>query len=365
MNKKILVTSALASSLMFLGSNAIAQTKIDGSLTIGYKQIYNNSQNRVADRNGLGREAQLNISNSGNLNVGGLKYAAGFALEFDGEAERATDGNTSVSNENTYVDIIAGGTTFTFGVDHIQNSDRTTANFVGMNVEDMDNAGNTFFLSSTGANPKESIGGGIMQKTPFGTLSALYVPNNAHTGGDEDLDLRFNQDAQTTAVTNKDRASAYEFGFAGDLGVKGLAVHAFQNKEKANPGSLNVAKDLEGQNFGASYNFGQITLGVDKKKSKGRYTATEADVNTETSQMAYGLAFAITPTLTLGASYAKADTDGHTSTTALKDEKYMGVALGYNLGPVAAVAQYGQYENAKGVDNTDFDVFYARLSTNF
>ena len=211
MNKKILVTSALASSLIFLGSNAIAQTKIDGSLTIGYKQVYfDKSDAEVGNKNGLGREAQLNISNSGNLNFGGLKYAAGFALEFDGQSERNTNGNTSVSNENTYVDIIAGNTTLTFGVDHIQNSDRTTANFVGMNVEDMDNAGNTFFLSSIGANPKEAIGAGISQKTPFGTLSALYVPNNAHTGGDDDLDAGFSQDAQTTDQSNKDRASAFK-----------------------------------------------------------------------------------------------------------------------------------------------------------
>jgi hypothetical protein len=368
MNKKILVTSALASSLIFLGSNAIAQTKIDGSLTIGYKQVYfDKTADEVNNKNGLGREAQLNISNSGNLNVGGLKYAAGFALEFDGQDERSTNGNTSVSNENTYVDIIAGNTTLTFGVDHIQNSDRTTANFVGMNVEDMDNAGNTYFLSSTGANPKEAIGAGIMQKTPFGTLSALYVPNNAHTGGNEDLDSAFNQDAQSTDQANKDRASAYEVGFAGDLGVKGLNVHAFENKEKANKGSLNENKNLKGQNFGVSYNFGQITLGVDKKKSEGRYTtssSTAGEKDTVTSQMAYGLAYAITPTLTLGASYAKADTTGIAA--SVSDEKYMGVAIGYNLGPVVAEAQYGQYENPKGVNSaSDFDVFYARLSTKF
>jgi hypothetical protein len=371
MNKKILVTSALTSSLIFLGSNAIAQTKIDGSLTLGYKQVYNDlAASKTADRNAFGREAQLNISNSGNLNVGGLKYAAGFSLEFDGTNERdatnSNGNNTSISNENTYVNIIAGDTTLTFGVDHIQNSDRTSANFVGLNVEDMDNGNNTYFLSSTGANPKEAIGAGIMQKTPFGTLSALYVPNNAHTGGDDDLDSGFAtaQDAQSTAVANKDRASAYEVGFAGNLGVKGLNVHAFENKEKANQGSLNSNKNLKGQNFGVSYNLGQLTLGVDKKKSEGRYTTTTAEIDTVTSQMAYGLAYAITPTLTLGASYAKADTTGIAA--SVSDETYMGVAIGYNLGPVVAEAQYGQYENPKGVNSaSDFDVFYARLSTKF
>jgi len=89
MKKNILVTSALAGSLMFLGSNAIAQTKIDGTLVIGYKTIsFDQAASKQTGTRGLGREAQLNVSNSGNLNVGGLKYAAGFALEFDGVSEK-------------------------------------------------------------------------------------------------------------------------------------------------------------------------------------------------------------------------------------------------------------------------------------
>jgi len=365
MKKNILVTSALASSLIFLGSNAIAQTKIDGSLMLGYKQLKNDlAGSKTADMRQFGREAQLNVSNSGNLNVGGLKYAAGFALEFDGATEKSTIGGHSISNENTYVDIIAGDTTITFGVDHIQNSDRTTATFVGLNAEDLEPAGQTYFVSSVGANPKESIGAGVTQKTPFGSFSAYYVPTNGHNGGDDDVDASFNEDAQATAVTNKDRSSAYEVGFVGDLGIKGLNVHAFKNKEKASPGSTNVNKSLEGTNYGVSYNFGQFTVGADKKKSKGRYsTVTDGEINSETSQTAYGAAYAITPTLTLGLNYTKADTTGIAA--SVMAEKSKSVALGYNLGPVAAEVQYGMFENGKGVDTADFDIIYARLSTRF
>lgn len=357
MKKNILVTSALAGSLMFLGSNAIAQTKIDGTLVIGYKTIsYDKATEKQSGTRGLGREAQLNVSNSGNLNVGGLKYAAGFALEFDGASEKNTVGNISIGNENTYIDIIAGNTTLTFGVDHIQNSDRSTAHFVGLNFEDLDN-GHTYLKSAVGANPKESMGAGIIQSTPIGRFSALYVPANGVNGGDEDLD-GMSEDAQGTSVTNKDRASAYEIGFVGDLGVKGLNVHAFKNKEKANVGSENATTGLEGSNYGISYNFGQFTVGADKKKSEGNYAT--ADQSLTTKQTSYGVAYAITPTLTLGASYAKADT-----TTKTTDEKAKTVALGYNLGPVVAEVQYGQFENAKGVSGADSDVFYARLLTKF
>jgi len=357
MKKNILVTSALAGSLMFLGSNAIAQTKIDGTLVIGYKTIsFDQAASKQTGTRGLGREAQLNVSNSGNLNVGGLKYAAGFALEFDGVSEKNTVGNISIGNENTYIDIIAGNTTLTFGVDHIQNSDRSTAHFVGLNFEDFDN-GHTYFKSAVGANPKESMGAGIIQKTPIGSFSALYVPANAVNGGDDDLD-GMSEDAQATAVTNKDRASAYEIGFVGDLGVKGLNVHAFKNKEKSNVGSENATTGLEGSNYGISYNFGQFTVGADKKKSEGNYAT--ADQSLTTKQTSYGVAYAITPTLTLGASYAKADT-----TTKTIDEKAKTVALGYNLGPVVAEVQYGTFENAKGVSGADSDVFFARLLTKF
>ena len=362
MKKNILVTTALASSLIFLGSNAIAQTKIDGTLALGFKEVSNDlAASKVNNVRGFGREAQLNVSNSGSLNVGGLKYAAGFALEFDGAEEKSTAGNISIGNENTYVNLIAGDTTLTVGVDHIQNSDRTSANFVGLNVEDLDNA-NSFFLSSIGANPKESMGAGIVQKTPFGSISALYVPANGVNGLNDDVDGA-SEASQATTVTNTDRSSAYEIGFAGDLGVKGLNVHYFTNKEKASPGSLNVNKSLAGQNYGVSYNFGQFTFGVDKKKSEGKYTTVATEINTETDQMAYGLAFAITPTLTLGANYAVADTTG--ISTSVKDEKFRGIALGYNLGPVVAEAQYGQYINLKGVDEADMDVYFARFTTKF
>jgi len=360
-NKNILLTSALAGSLMFLGSNAIAQTKIDGTLVVGYKSVSQDlAANKINGKSGFGREAQLNVSNSGSLN-NGMKYAAGFALEFDGVSEKNTTGNISIGNENTYVDLIMDNTTFTFGVDHIQNSDRSTAHFVGLNFEDFDN-GDSYFQSSVGANPKEAIGAGIIQKTPFGSFSALYVPANGVNGNDDDLDGI--TDASQGTTINTDRASAYEIGFVGDLGVKGLNVHAFKNKEKSNVGSINATTGLEGTNYGVSYNMGQFTVGVDKKKSTGIYSGTAAENNAERDQMTYGLAYAITPTLTLGASYGKNEITGHT-TTGLVDEKAKTVALGYNLGPVVAEVQYGTFENLKGVAGADSEVVYARFITKF
>jgi len=366
MKKNILVTSALAGSLMFLGSNAIAQTKIDGTLVLGYKTIsFDLAASQKNGTRGLGREAQLNVSNSGNLNVGGLKYAAGFALEFDGTSEKNTVGNISIGNENTYIDIITTtGTTLTFGVDHIQNSDRTSAHFVGLNFEDLDN-GHTLFQSSVGANPKEAIGAGIVQSTPYGNFSYWYVPANGVNGNDDDGDTT-SENAQATTVSNKDRASAYEIGFVGSLGVKGLNVHAFKNKEKSNIGSDNEPTGLNGHNYGVSYNFGQFTVGVDRKKTTGRFTTTDG-IDDTSKQTTYGVAYAITPALTVGASYAKNKTTdvNNEADIGTNDEKAKTIALGYNLGPVVAEVQYGKFEDAKGIAGADSDVFFARLLTKF
>jgi predicted porin len=108
---------------------------------------------------------------------------------------------------------------------------------------------------------------------------------------------------------------------------------------------------------------GQFTVGVDKKKSKGIYSTTAAENNAERDQMTYGLAYAITPTLTLGASYAKNEIKA--VTTAVADEKAKTVALGYNLGPVVAEVQYGTFDNAKGVNGADSEVVFARFITKF
>ncbi len=53
------------------------------------------------------------------LNVGGLDYAAGFAIENDG------DQATTLFNENVYFDLTypGTGTTISFSRDHIQRSD--------------------------------------------------------------------------------------------------------------------------------------------------------------------------------------------------------------------------------------------------
>jgi hypothetical protein len=344
MKNKLMLTSALVGSLV-AGSSAIAQTKITGDLALSYTG--NSSTANLNSARGMGREAQLNVQNSGTTNIAGLGYAAGFSLEFDGNSSAAATDATSISNENTFIDFIMGGTTLTFGVDHIQNSHNNLSPTAAINMAEIHDAQNgVSYTNAVGANPKESIGAGIMQKTPYGTLSALYVPNNADVGS---RDTRFLQD-------KAGRESAYEIGFRGDLGVKALDVKAFVNKEGNNPGV--GVQHIEGKSFGVAYNFGQVTAGVDKQ-----YTQKAVTALSEQKTVQYGVSYAATKDLSL--SVNKSETKD-SAAAATADEEWMQYSIGYSFGPIASSISYVTVDNVGNRSTgADFETVYARLSTKF
>jgi len=361
MNKKLLLTSALASGLAFAGSSFAqtytapqAGTTVSGNLNLNYYGVkYKTDTTTAKSYNGWGRESQLNIANSGTLN-NGLKYSVGFSLEFDGNTDNTSVNGTTgtepstVSNENVFIDIIfPTNTTLTFGLDHIQNSQTTITPSASVNIADASDTRYTTYTNSVGANPKESIGLGLMQKTPFGTLSGWYAPNNADTGG---RDTRVNVDKQG-------RNSAYEVGFVGDLGVKGLTVKAFDNKEtKPNATNATAAThDLEGRSYGVAYNFGDITVGADKTYS----TSTTAVKTTGTT---FGAAYAVNKEISVSVVKAKAEKD----TANTPDEKIMQYAVGYNLGAISVGLDYTTIKNSTNSASVgDVKVGGLKLATKF
>jgi len=78
----------------------------------------------------------------------------------------------------------------------------------------------------------------------------------------------------------------------------------------------------------------------------------------------FGIAFKVSDNLTLGASYAEVEVtvDGVRKSA---DEELFEISLGYNLGPVAAVIQYTDVENAGGANGSDGETIALRLSTAF
>ena len=413
MKNKLLITTALASSLV--AGSALAQTAITGSLTASYKSVQ--GKNNSGNGNSFGKESQINVSNKGKLNIGGLSYAAGFSLEFDGAdgiysyravptltTTNATNSTTSVTSltgsvvanvtvdattrqtgtsgwhlENNYIDIISEstGTTLTISSDHIQNGRGGLANIVGQHAEDF--AGGVartttgYAMDYAGTAVAESFGIGIVQNVgKLGKLSALYVPNHQAS-------INVIRDAGVTAQSGgvvaddgdavlgvDNKPTAYEIGFIGDLGVKGLTVKAFMNREGIKQSDAGVANDekTKGNTLGVRYSFDAFTVGVNQmNETLGTAAGT---IPTKTKQMEYGLGYAVSKDLSLGLYHNRAKREGViTSTTQGDVEKTTSIALGYSLGPVALSAQYGKVTDMGGVKASDADVMYIALTTAF
>ena len=376
--KKIMLTTALAS---VLATSAFAQTTITGELRISYKDV---GMDKGAtgiltkkDTNfGFGAEQQINIQTKGKLNVGGLDYAAGFSIENDGEQ------TGTLFNENVYMDLInaSSGTTVSFGRDHIQRSDSdySATNLVGFTPNELSQttnatAGGTSFSQTTGAGPSQSYGVALVQGTPFGTFSYNFVPNNAKAPSaaadtakqSTEVTNASNTGVGSSETTNINTTTAYEYGFVGGLGVKGLQVHYFKNANNDFAVDTNNVK-AEGKNYGVKYNFGQVTVAANKKKNQAETTTTlknavDATNTNQITETAYAVAYAVSPNLTVGAIYAKADL----STATLADQKTKGINIGYALGPVDLAVGYAKNTDSKGLNGNDVDVFMARLIGKF
>jgi len=363
MKNKLLISSALAGGLVLSGS-AFAQTTITGSLDLHYRAITNDGQSATiaSSRNGLGREAQLNVQSKGKLN-NGLDYAAGFALEFDGDATAMDAGARnktaeystqlgSISNENTYIDIIAGSTTLTVGIDHVQNSTKHSAPMVRNHLDDVGfgTAWNLSVTDQVGARSKESMYYGIVQAIPGTglTLSAVKAP----IGGDRGA-------SDQSVTVSSTRNASYEVGLVGSnaFGVNGLNLHAFKNKETKSTPSLN---DLSGTTYGIGYTFGQFGIGAEQLKQNRSSDSTTTEVNMKATL--YSATFAVNKELSLGAQYTVNRIEN-----AGENEKIKTVQVGYNLGPVAVIGHYDLINGANGstAASAEGKQLGVRLSTNF
>ena len=400
MNKKLLLSTALVGG-MITGSSAIAQTTVSGSLDLHYRA--QKVSNGLNSNEGLGRETQLNIANKGKLN-NGWDYLAGFSLEFDGNqrnpvsgtqdatvyktqtstttlttgatsASGITNGTTSItnltaattttalssdateansiSNENIYIDFInaGSGTTITVGVDHIQNiTGSVVPQVMGNTIDNVAVGMGAKATNTMGANPKESIGFGIVQAIPSAglTASAWYAPNN----GDFGVRDQYNANGAVTGIRN----SAYELGLTGAnvAGVKGLSLRYFYNKEEKSTSALT---DIEGRSYGVAYQAGAFGIGAEKhtQNRTGGTLTTDADLTVKT----YGVTYAASQNVTLGVTQLRTDTVG------LVKEKITSLQLGYNLGPVAVIAAYSKGDDVGGVSGVDTTEGAIRLSTKF
>jgi hypothetical protein len=370
--KKLMLTTAMVS---VISTAAIAQTTITGELRISGTMLdadkgFGTTAGTKNTSYGMGSEQQINIQTKGKLNLGGLDYAAGFAIENDG------DQATTIFNENTFIDLTnaSSGTTLSFSRDHIQRSDTdfSATNLVGFSPNELSQTGstsnqNTRFKQNIGAAPGQSFGTALLQKTPFGTFSYNYVPNNAAAATPMTSTSGDSAGTSSSEAVSANTSSANEYGFVGDLGVKGLTVHYFKNENQGHVAAANAIK-AEAKNYGVKYNFGQVTVGANKKQHQAETTQTAFDStavgtgNAEIKETAFSAAFAVNKDVTIGLLYAKAEQEKLVSTA---DQKVKAINVGYALGPVDLAVGYAKNTDLGGIVGNDGDHFIARFIGKF
>jgi len=356
--KKLLLSTALTGVL--ITTSAIAQTSVTGNMTIGLRSTSEKGAAgavSTASKRGMLAETQLNVQNKGKLN-NGMDYAAGFALEFDAN-ETTSTGSThgrSIANENTFIDLISGGTTVSFSIDHMNDFDRSMASRVGEHGASTGAAGGmtaSTMIMADPLNTATAYGVNVRQAFPgIGQITLAYNPTASCSSTDA-----AGCGGSDTAVTEGNEGSAYSALLElPNLGVKGLNIEAGMVEQQKKIGSTtSPTRDAKFTTIGANYTTGPVALGYNKKEhTLGTSTLEKKD------QDDFGITYTA-GNLSYGLYYQKVDSSISTKT----DEKYKAIAVGYNLGPVAAMLNVGKHDNLAGSAGQDADSITLKLRTSF
>jgi len=336
MKNKLLLTTAIASGMM-ISTAAFSDVKISGDI----EQIYRSISYSLAaqDKNGgagLGAETNIAITYTGQL-TNGLKVAAGSVLE-DGTADTEF---LTISGEMISVTFgqDAGNNLSSTVVPHVSDQDGTLFGTTATN-----NGGTAVsFLNQYGGVAHNTRHVSLDAKAAGGTFTARYSPStDTNRTSDSGID-----------TTGK---SATEILYAGSLGVAGLNVQVGQQIDYAKNSNVAGSDDAKLTKIGASYNFGQITVGADQQSYDDGSSS-----NSDTKSTRFAAVFAVNDQIKIGARYTKTDIDGTTA-----DEKLKTIEIGYNLGGLGIELSYGQGENLGGSSTaTDIDVVQLRTRQAF
>ncbi len=365
MKNKLITTALVGSMFGFAISSAVAQTTVTGNLDIVYHAVSSKGGTVGVNHKyrGFGQEQQINIQNKGKLS-NGMDYAAGFSWELDGDevlgadttAGAVSNDSTNARQENVFIDLMVNkDLTLSVSADHMPNTDVTMTNLVGwgyLGGQGLQNAGSSYPTSLNDG----GYGIGFTYNLGPARLTLQHQPNPGKAAGMSDTG--HNMEAQQDGDEN----SKFEGVLRGDFGVKGLDVLVgFARQDGRNA----AAKDENGERYAAKYNFGQITVAADYIKYEGQDRTTGGSAGTSRTEelkgKSVGIAYAVTPALSVGYTQSKASTNA----ASTEDEKAKMFAVGYNLGAVTVQAQYRDVDNAAGQATVDGKIGQVKLSTRF
>ena len=331
MKNKLLLCSALVSAVA-LTSGVNAETKVGGNLEQIWKSVSRDkTDEKINGANAFGAETNISISSSKELD-NGLKASFGFVTE---------DGDTDAH----YLTIGSDAVAVTVGRDRGDSIDADALPYISDDIASVSNyivdkgAG---FSNGTTAHNADHID--IKANLGVASITARYAPSNAATytaGADDNGSSTYDKGGSSTEIVIK-----------GNFGVEGLSVLVGQNENKEDTSS---GEDDKIRKYGATYNFGQFSIGAQRGT-----VDIGIGANTKTTNTSYGATFAANDNLSVGLYMGKSDKDGEPS-----DEESKMIQIGYNLGGIGLEIGHMQLENFAYAAGDDADITFIRTIQKF
>lgn len=346
MNKKLLLTSALVSSVV--AGSALAEIKVGGDMEVTMRS-YSTDAKAVSDGSHLGQETNVTVSGGKDLD-NGMTLKLGVKLEGDNGVE-ANERSFYAESDTMFIG---------YGRDHGAgiDLDGTVAPHVG---DQNDTLGIQSMAFSS--NKMDGVYAGDHIKLGFkslgGTFSALYAPSLGSNNNDAGALTTGGGDGGNSS------ASGYAVGYQGNLGIEGLSVQA--GIVGSDETSTTTTGEQELQKIGVAYNFGQFAVGGDIMDfGHGKTDATDGVMGTQSKRV--NATFAASDNMSLGVSYTETEESlGHQASgyaTQTKEEM-TAVTVGYNIAGLGFNFSYGEIENVGGASGTDATTWQIQTKQKF
>ena len=329
--KKMMISTALATSL--IAGVASADTSVSAYIetTLGSGETPATSS---PDQQGtsIGYEHGVAFSGSKDLD-NGMTLKTYFGIEDGGAADERG------------ITFVTGNTEIMIEADVNNIDDKQAVPTIINKIED----GNKGLGVSYNANKKtihNDNGIGIRQKFDMATVSLKYVPKVAAGAGFND---------SNPGSTNKGSGLAY--GFEGGFGIDGLKV--LYSKSTQGTNGLD-AQEVTQSVIGASYNFGNITVGAQQTMYDDVNGAYTYSAGAEAEALSYAATMAVNDQLSVGIQYAEFN-----ASNLAADEEITSFSAGYNLGGATIGLQYHEAENVGGTAGKDGEAIELRVKQSF
>ena len=334
MNKKLLLSTALASSIALAG---VASAKISGDFT--HTINFGSDEGTATGTNSgtqLGSEVNIYFdSERKELKNGMFAHLKG-KLEIDDETNDQ-EYELQIGSGNFYVGI---------GSDGGNNPAAAVLPYLGyipgtlaQHVSNYTAESSDYLASMEGADANH-ISANI--NVAGGTATVRYAPSTDST----------NDDSRNLTNTG---GSVTEFLYSGSP-IKGLKLLVAQTEQ--NNTTQTGSNEQKNRKYAVAYNFGQFAAGVERQDlSDDLHTAGEDEQSTR-----YAVSFAATDAITLGVTYTETEDE---NTAATVDEEITTLEVGYNLGGLSVIASYVKAEGMGFVNNQDADGIVLRTKMSF